>query len=260
MKNFRAFDGWQQLRRLGAAALVVAGLALAPLSAEAQSIVMAGNYQNFDVLNNTGGTVYGFEMEVYGVSKSQLTRIFPSNFPNLNVIRYGVGTATDFPGGVRVRWSANYDAATGTYSTATGTPPSLTSVPGDSCWRPGMPGLYDTAGCEHFGISTAYVNPLRINYYWLIDDPANHGSLIANSTYINLPAPVWVALPPANPALPPVVVAEIPAPPAPPARFGDAQWVKVYKIEQPGWRQSCRCARERGAAGNQLVAAAGRPG
>src|SRR6476661_4827350 len=81
------------------------------LDAQAQSIVMAGSYQNFDVLNNTGAPTYGFEMEVYGVSKSQLTRIFPSNF-NAGVIRYGFGTATDFPGGVRVRWQATYDPAT----------------------------------------------------------------------------------------------------------------------------------------------------
>jgi hypothetical protein len=211
----------------------MAGWTLTPAAAQAQSIVMAGNYQNFDVLNNTGGTVYGFEMEVYGVTSSQLTRIFPSNFPNLNVIRYGVGTATDFPGGVRVRWAATYDPATGTYSTSTPTPPSLTSVPGDSCWTIGMPNTYATAGCEHFGIS-ALANPTTINYYWLVPDPANPGTLVRNGTYVYLPAPVWTATPPANPGLPPVVVAEVQAPPPPPAQFGPAEWVKVYKVEQPG--------------------------
>jgi hypothetical protein len=45
---------------------------------------------------------------------------------------------------------------------------------------------------------------------------------------------VWTVVPPANPALPPVVVAEVQAPPAPPAQFGDAQWVKVFKTEQAG--------------------------
>jgi hypothetical protein len=194
---------------------------------------MAGSYQNFDVLNNTGGTAYGFEMEVHGVSKSQLTRIFPSNFPNLNVIRYGVGTATDIPGGVIVRWAASYDAATGTYSTATPTPPSLTTVPGDSCWTIGMPGTYFTSGCEHFGIS-ATANPTSINYYWLTADPASPGALVRNGNYVYLPAPVWTAVPPANPALPPVVIAEVRAPAPPPAQFGPAEWVKVYKVEQPG--------------------------
>src|SRR5947209_17448833 len=157
-------------------ALLSASILSCPASVYAQAVVMAGSYQNFDVLNNTGGPTYGFEMEVYGVSKSQLTRIFPSNF-NAGVIRYGFGSATDFAGGVRVRWAATYDPATGTYSTSTPVPPSLTTVPGDSCWTIGMPGTYQTAGCEHFGISST-VNPTNINYHWLVADPANPGNLV----------------------------------------------------------------------------------
>ena len=66
-------------------------------------------------------------------------------------------------------------------------------------------------------------------------DPANPGSLIASAgTVVDMAAPVWAALPPANPALPPVVVAVIPAPPPPPPRFGTAQSVRVYKVEQAG--------------------------
>ncbi len=93
--------------RLCTAAAVLALLA-APLAAQAQAVVMAGNYQNFDVLSNTGGEACGFEMEVWGVSKSQLTRIFPSNF-NAGVIRYGFGQAADFPGDTYVRWMSPYD-------------------------------------------------------------------------------------------------------------------------------------------------------
>jgi List-Bact-rpt repeat protein len=216
-----------------AALCLIPGTPGAQAQVAAPAIAMAGSYQNFDVLNNTGGPTYGFEMEVYGVSKSQLTRIFPSNF-NAGVIRYGFGTATDFPGGVRVRWAATYDPASGTYSTFTPAPPSLTTVPGDSCWTLGMPATYQTAGCEHFGISSV-ANPTTINYRWLVPDPANPGALIPNTTYVNLPAPVWTAVPPANPALPPVVVAVVQAPPPPaPAVFGDAEWVKVYKTEQQG--------------------------
>src|SRR6185436_13609409 len=131
----------RRARNMVLGALISAGLASISAGVGAQAIVMAGSYQNFDVLNNTGGPTYGFEMEVHGVSKSQLTRIFPSNF-NAGVIRYGFGTATDIPGGVRVRWAATYDAATGQYSTFTPVPPSLTTVPGDSCWTLGMPSTY----------------------------------------------------------------------------------------------------------------------
>ena len=215
------------------AALTALCLGVGSVGAQAQAIVMAGNYQNFDVLNSTGAPTYGFEMEVHGVSASQLTRIFPSNF-NAGVIRYGFGTATDFPGGVYVRWVAPYDPVTGTFTTATPVPPSLKTVPGDSCWTLGMPSTYQTAGCEHFGISTTYnVNPTTILYRWLVADPANPGAVMPVGVNVSLPAPIWVVTPPANPGLPPVVVAQIEAPPAPaPALFGDAQWVKVYKTEQ----------------------------
>lgn len=210
-----------------ASALLLAGSFGA---AQAQSIVMAGSYQNFDVLNNTGAPTHGFEMEIHGISKSQLTRIFPSNF-NSSVIRYGIGSATDFPGGVYVRWIAPWDASKNSFATATPVPPSLSTVPGESCWTVGMPNTYATAGCEHFGIS-ATANPSKILYRWLVADPANAGMVKAAGANIALPAPVWQATPPAQPAQPPVVAAEIPAPPPPaPAVFGDAQWVRVYKRE-----------------------------
>ena len=109
-------------RNLIIGALMSMGLVSAPTSVRAQAVVMAGNYQNFDVLNNTGGPTEGFEMEVWGVSASQLTRIFPSNW-NASVIRYGFGTATDFPGGVYVRWVAPYDPVTGQFSTSSPVPP-----------------------------------------------------------------------------------------------------------------------------------------
>ena len=213
-----------------ATALAALCLAALPFSAQSQAVVMAGSYGNFDVLNDTGGEACGFEMEVWGVSKSQLTRIFPSNF-NASVIRYGFGAATDFPGGTYVRWMSPYDAATGKFTSCTPVPPTLTRVPGDSCWTLGMPGTYATAGCEHFGISTYYANPTKILYRWLLPDAANPGQLIRNGTDISIPSPIWSVVQPANPALPPVVVAEIQAPPPPPARFGDARWVKVYKNE-----------------------------
>ncbi|MDQ6618146.1 MAG: hypothetical protein M3Z31_00360 [Pseudomonadota bacterium] len=215
--------------------LLAASVLALPTSVHAQAVVMAGNYQNFDVLNSTGAPTYGFEMEVWGVNSSQLTRIFPSNF-NASVIRYGFGTATDFPGGVYVRWIAPFDQNSGTFTTSTPVPPSLTTVPGDSCWTLGMPGTYQTAGCEHFGISTTYgVNPTKIIYRWLVADPGTPGAVMAAATTVSIPAPNWVAVPPANPGLPPVVVAQIEAQPAvQPALFSDAQWVRVYKAEQQG--------------------------
>ena len=217
------------LRRAAALAAALC-LATAAHHAAAQAVVMAGSYQNFDVLNNNGQPACGFEMEVWGVSKSQLTRIFPSNF-NPGVIRYGLGTAVDFPGGVYVRWMSPYDSSKGQFTACTPVPASLKTVPGESCWALGMPSTYATAGCEHFGISST-VNPTRILYRWLLPDPAVPGQLVRAGTDVAMPAPLWVATPPANPALPPVVAAEVAAPrPPAPQVFGDAQWIKVYKTE-----------------------------
>ncbi len=221
-----------RLQRLKPLALAL--LLLAPtFQARAQAVVMAGSYQNFDVLNNTGGEACGFEMEVWGVNAAQLSRIFPSNF-DASVIRYGFGKATDFPGGTHVRWMSPYDAASGRFTSCTPRPVNRSTVPGESCWTLGMPGTYATAGCEHFGISTSYVNPTRILYRWLLPDPANPGQLIRAGTDVSLPAPIWTAQPPADPAQPPLVVAEVQVPAAPPApvpMYGEAQWVKVYKNE-----------------------------
>lgn len=212
--------------------LLAAAIAAAASQAHAQAVVMAGSYQNFDVLNNTGQQACGFEMEVHGVSSSQLTRIFPSNF-NASVIRYGFGTATDFPGGVYVRWESQYDPNSGQFATCTPVPQTMSTVPGDSCWTLGMPSTYQTAGCEHFGISTTYnVNPTSIVYRWLVPDPNNAGQLMYASGTVSIPAPVYTVVPPAQPQLAPVVVAEVPAPdPVNVFQFGDAQWVRVYKTE-----------------------------
>ncbi len=94
-------------------------------------------------------------------------------------------------------------------------------------------GRYEASSCEHFGISTYCANPSKILYRWLLPDPANPGQLKRNATDISIPSPIWSVIQPINPALPPVIVAEIQAPPPPPvpARFGDARWVKVYTTE-----------------------------
>ena len=127
MQTQKRGEPGRKARNLMIAALVSVGLMSVPTGARAQAVAMAGNYQNFDVLNNTGAPTEGFEMEVHGVSASQLTRIFPSNW-NAGVIRYGFGTATDFPGGVYVRWMAPYNPATVHFTTSTPVPPSLTTV------------------------------------------------------------------------------------------------------------------------------------
>jgi hypothetical protein len=62
-------------RALGSASLLLAMLTV-PFATQAQTPVIAGYPANFDAVNNTGGPVYGFEMEADGISSADLTRIF----------------------------------------------------------------------------------------------------------------------------------------------------------------------------------------
>ncbi|MBI4907155.1 MAG: hypothetical protein HY820_26250 [Acidobacteria bacterium] len=208
------------LSTLGPVALIAVTLAALPASAQ---VTLYGTLSNFDVVNDTGGEVHGFEIEFHGVSSI-------TSYYNYN--RYGPPLVTPLPGGggVYVRWMSHYDAINGIW--VTGTPQAIkpTVMTGHQCII-GTAG-YATSGCEHFGISVNG-NASQTVYRWLVADPANPGKLIAGNARVAIPAPTWVVQPPARPADPFVVVANIdpPIPPAPAKRFGAAQWMKTYKTE-----------------------------
>jgi hypothetical protein len=222
-------------KAVSGAALSIAFMALALLAAPTplQAQTTVGTLANFDALNDTGEETHGFEIQLEGISSKDIYRIFGSSGVT-NYIRYGQGTATDYPGGVYVRWMSPWDPSTQTFVQSTPIPVSLKTVPGESCWTIGMGSAYYSAGCEHFGIS-AYRNPTNTTYHWLIADPQNPGALITYGGSVSLPAPTWTVVAPVQAGNPPVVVAEIAAPPAPEPvfQYGDAQWVKVYKMELP---------------------------
>lgn len=93
---------------------VLAGLgltmALLPLSSSAGVIGMLGN---FDVINDTGKTAHGFEIELEGLHASDITdtfggagRGFPSGRgfdPANSVVRYGSPTITEYSNGGELR-------------------------------------------------------------------------------------------------------------------------------------------------------------
>lgn len=208
-----------QLSQAGQALLL---LAMASLPATAQ-VTLYGTLSNFDVVNDTPGCVHGFEIEFHGVSSI-------SSYYNWN--RYGAPQVTPFPGGggVYVRWMSPYDPASSKFTTCTPQAIKPTVLTGHQCII-GTP-LYQTSGCEHFGISV-FGNATKTIYRWLVADAANPGKLTAGNTQVAIPAPVWNVQPPAQPGGAPVVVARVDPPiPAPPAkRYGPAQWMKTYKTE-----------------------------
>lgn len=224
-------------------ALLLAALA----AAHAQTPVIVGYPANFDTYNNTGAPVYGFEIEADGIQPSDVTRVFPSNFPVAPgtpcVIRYCFGTVTPFAGGVYIRWMSPWDPNAQQFTISTPTY-NGTVATGESCWTAGLGARYPAAGCEHFGISTLK-NPTNIVYHWLVPDPNTPGNLVYYTgggvpipgappapPYVPIPQPVINVIPPAQQGAAPQVDFQIPAPPPPaPVQFGPAQWVKVYKLE-----------------------------
>jgi hypothetical protein len=204
------------------ATVVVAGLLA--ISQPVSAMTTYGSLSNFDVFNDTGQLTHGFEIELDGVSNSDVAWTFGAE-------RYGDPRIVEFPGGVTVRYESPYDPNTGTFTQTTQQgPPNATPSDGHSCWNGASGGNYDSSGCEHFGVSLN-ATPTNTVYRWLVEDPARPGVLVPAGSTTDIPAPTWSVSQPAGG--PPVVGAMIPAPAPQAYDFGDALWVKVYKTESP---------------------------
>ncbi len=199
------------------------------LAAPAQAVTSYGALSNFDVFNDTGEPAHGFEIELDGISSSDVLYWFGA--PNE---RYGDPTVVDFPGGVYVRYQSPYDTATQTFVESTALAPNpITPTDGHSCFV-GAIGDYQNSGCEHFGVGLAK-DPTNTVYRWLVADPAVPGRLQPAGTKVSIPAPTYTVTPPppGAPNQQPIVQAVVQAPAPDQYDFGDAIWVKVYKSESP---------------------------
>jgi len=203
---------------------------LSPLWAAAS---VFGTLGNFDVVNDTGQTAHGFEIELEGLHLGDITDTFGGagrGFPT-TVERYGAPEVTEYNVGgvfgVRVTYKASF--AAGVWNV--GTPSGVFSTPGESCWTGGGIGYGPSTPCDHFGVGTVG-NASQTRYSWLVE--SSPGSGVLSPVTAALPAPAWQVTPSPNPAQPPVVVARIqaPAPPeTPEPQFGEPVWVKVYTTE-----------------------------
>jgi hypothetical protein len=184
-----------------------------------------GPLDNFDVVNDTGSDVCGFEIEIEDVHSGDIYRTFDAPY-----IRYATPQLIDTATGVIVRYQGGFDPVTRTWLQKT--PPAAQGyVPAsDSCWTYGLGAAYDTAGCEHFGVSQTR-QALSTRYRWLACTADGSPSPLPD---IGLPTPVWVVTPPAAPAAPEVVRAEIEIPNPEGTPYGPPYWVKIYKTEAEG--------------------------
>src|SRR6266850_256290 len=254
VNRFRSFS-------LGRRVVVVAcalgaSLLAVPWPSHAQTApTIVGSLANFDAVNDTEGEKEGFEIQLEGLEPTDITRVFGQSGPTC-YIRYCIGSITPYgtpgaaPFGVYVRWTANYNGATQTFTTPLtapggghGTPsrvgnPNPMPVTGEACWSLGAGTAYDLSGCEHFGVSTTAgrfpTATKTVTYRWLVADPASPGNLTPAPPA--LVPPVAISHPVAQGAIvagaPDVQVVAPAAPPvAPLHRYGKAQWVKVYKTE-----------------------------
>jgi hypothetical protein len=225
-------------KRYFPALAAIAAIGAMPAAASAAVIGYLGN---FDVINDTGSTAHGFEIELEGLHLSDITdtfggegRGFPSGRgfdPATSVVRYGAPTVTEYSNGstfgVRVTYMGIYDAANAIWDY--GTPSGTFITPGDNCWSGGGVGYDASTPCDHFGVGTS-ANATKTTYSWLLEDPAAPGML--SNGVVNLPAPVWNVIADPVAGNPPVVAAQIQAPaPENEAQFGEAIWVKVFTSE-----------------------------
>jgi len=198
---------------------------MAPATASAE--VQYGTLSNFDVFNDTGEETHGFEIELDGVSSSDISYTFGAPYQ----ARYGTPTIENFAGGVYVRYASPYDGATKEFTQGTPLAPTpITPTAGHQCWTGGSIN-YFTSGCEHFGIGLLKT-PTNTVYHWLVANPSKPGTLMTANTKVSVPTPEFEVKPPSVKEPVPVVKAVVKAPePEGGQIWGPAVWVKVYETE-----------------------------
>lgn len=231
MKRFFRTTKLPALTRIAVSgALFASLLSVIPTSLQAQAVTLYGSLSNFDVYNETGQEAYGFQIELDGVASTDVQYTFGSFY-----IRYGYPTLVDFPGGVYVRYLSPWDFSKQQFVTGTIVATNPTPTGGHECFTNlGSDPVYDSSGCEHFGVGLTK-NPTNTIYNWLVADPTTPGSVMTLNPPVAIPAPIWALdLPPEGGGVAPIVRADVGAPALRLHQtFGDAEWVKVYKDEQP---------------------------
>jgi len=210
-----------------------------PLPAGASVI---GPLANFDVVNDTGKSAYGFEIEIDDSSfdHTKITsvfgydRVFPSVSPDPGaVVRFGKPVISDLPGvGVKITYGGTIGPVF--------TPSGPFNTPGESCWPGANPGWQSTS-CDHYGVSTLG-QPASTTYRWLVESAPGSGTLVGQQ--VGIPAVSFAYTPPAPPpapGLPPAApamlnvlmhaVAPNPEHPENVDLWGEAFWTKTFTTQ-----------------------------
>lgn len=236
---------------------IVSAIGLAMLAGPASAISVVGNLANFDAVNNTGHSAYGFEIEIEDSSLWDDSNNAVAHGSTHHVYSvFGLNRNFYLPGGVLgvVRFGAvtvaNYDDANGqhagvriTYGQAAGALVDASkpftqaagqdgfNTPGESCW-PGANANWTANPCDHFGVATTG-SPLTTRYSWVVQAGADP---VLSRQVLGIPAVVYTPGPAVlQPGQPPAqaVQARIEAVEMEPEHrdnrnWGTAVWVKTF--------------------------------
>ncbi len=205
------------------------------------SASVIGTLGNFDVINDTGKTAHGFEIDLEGIHSYEVTDVFggpgrgfPTGRgfdPSTSVERYGSPTITEYTTGTTFGTKITYEGIFDGTNWDYGTPSGTFITPGDNCWSGGGLGYGADTPCDHFGVGTSK-EPTHTTYSWLVE--TGTPGVLTNGIVI-LPTPSWQVIPSPIPDQPPQVIAKVEAPePGPGQEFGDAIWVEVFTTELEG--------------------------
>lgn len=179
---------------------LAASIALAAVPMLARATATFGSLANFDVVNDTGQTARGFEIELEGIDRAQISDVFGLNrnfgtpSPG-DVERYGLPTVGDLLDGSgriigsRVTYRASYSNGIWSAGTASG----VFNTPGESCWSFGNVG-YPNVPCDHFGVSTIG-SPTRTTYSWLLESQPG----VLTAANVAIPSVAFTPPPPPPP-------------------------------------------------------------
>jgi hypothetical protein len=195
------------LRRILAAPAFL--LAFGVTSVYATVVGIQGTMSNFDVFNQTGGPVYGAELDLDGIHMSSVTKTYPSHFSSVVESEYVSGSTF----GTRFLFTGY-----------TFNPPNNFIIPTVGMTTNGHYAV-NVQGAEHFGFADT-AQPSATRFYWL-----NQSSQPITAP-LSIPSATWTFVPPANPGAAPIVQAVLaPVPPPPVMLYPDAVWVKTYVTE-----------------------------
>jgi len=223
---------------------IIVLLPLLVLSSTAQASTAYGSLGNFDAVNDTGQTCYGFEIEIDDIHSTAIGGTYSYNHYGAPKIRED-NTDPLHPK-VFIRYEAPNPSGNTTGFTNPAAPGAISPTNGHLCTNPAV-----NQGCEHFGVGVYAPTATAYKYNWLVKIGGN----VVTGPAVNVGAPTWTYQPPVLiqpaqvmpnplPNLPPIVlvpavvqfpaqvVAAIPAPVVviPPAKeFGEPSWVKVIK-------------------------------